>query len=54
MTKMLNEALQFLDAHAKDMDISWGWSQSDVPYAPPWVLCVDLSTGLREFKEKYE
>ena len=49
MTIMLKEAIQLLDAHAKDMDVSWGWSKSDVPDAPPWVLCVDLPTGLVTF-----
>ena len=45
MEKMLMEVISLLDAHAKNMDISWGWSESDVPDAPPWVLCIDLPTG---------
>ena len=49
MTKMLNEAIQLLDAHAKDMDVSWGWSENDVPGSPPWLLCIDLPTGLVTF-----
>ena len=50
MTIMLKEAIRLLDAHAKDMDVSWGWSKSDVPDAPPWLLCIDLPTGLVAFR----
>lgn len=50
MTIMLKEAIQLLDAHAKDMDVSWGWSKDDAPDKPPWILCVDLPTGLATFR----
>lgn len=53
MTKMPNEAIQLLDTHAKDMDVSWGWSKSDVPATPPWVLCIDLPTGLVTFSMEW-
>lgn len=50
MTKMLNEVIQLLDAHAKDMDVSWGWGENDVPGSPPWLLSIDLPTGLVTFR----
>ena len=50
MKGMLMEVIRLLDAHAKAMDVSWGWSKDDAPGTPPWVLCIDLPTGLVTFR----
>lgn len=50
MKEMLMEVIRLLDVHAKAMDISWGWSKDDAPGKPPWILCIDLPTGLVTFR----
>ena len=44
------KAVCLLDAHAKAMDVSWGWSKDDAPGKPPWILCIGLPTGLVTFR----
>lgn len=45
MREMLAKAIRLLDAHAKAMGVTWGWSRNDAPGKPLWVLCIDLPTG---------
>ena len=55
MKNMLMEVIHLLDAHAKAMDVSWGWKANDKPNSPPWVLCIFLPTGQVSFRvaERY-
>ena len=53
LQEMLDRVASLLDAHARGMDISWGWSKDDAPDKPLWILCVDLPTGLVTYRLPY-